>query len=82
MCIRDRASPDYVCTPFKTTLGSIMDCLEAGADTIFMSMGLCRLGYYGELQEQILRDMGYQFYFINLSEYSTGKRRYVYKRQV
>ena len=70
-----KASPDYVCTPFKTTLGSMMDCLEAGADTIFMSMGLCRLGYYGELQEQILRDMGYQFDFVNLSEYSTGKRR-------
>ena len=52
-----------------------MDCLEAGADTIFMTMGLCRLGYYGELHEQILRDMGYQFDFVNLSEYSTGKRR-------
>lgn len=68
-------SPDFVCTPFKTTLGSMMDCLEAGADTLIMTMGLCRLGYYGELQEQILRDLGYQFDFINFSEYSTGKIR-------
>lgn len=68
-------SPDFVCTPFKSTLGSMMDCLEAGADTLIMSMGLCRLGYYGELQEQILRDLGYQFDFINLSEYSTGKTK-------
>ncbi len=68
-------SPDFVCTPFKSTLGSMMDALEAGADTLVMSMGVCRLGYYGELQEQILRDMGYEFDFINLSEYSTGKSR-------
>ncbi len=68
-------SPDFICTPFKTTLGSMMDCLEAGADTLIMSMGLCRLGYYGELQEQILRDLGYQFDFVNFSEYSTGKAR-------
>ncbi|GFI62245.1 hypothetical protein IMSAG049_01421 [Clostridiales bacterium] len=68
-------SPDFVCTPFKSTLGSMMDALEAGADTLFMTMGLCRLGYYGELQEQILRDMGYEFEFINFSEYSTGKKR-------
>lgn len=70
-----RYSPDYVCTPFKSTLGSMIDALEAGADTLVMAMGLCRLGYYAELQEQILRDLGYQFEMINLSEYSTGKNR-------
>ena len=68
-------SPDYVCTPFKTTLGSMMDALEAGADTLIMVMGLCRLGYYAELQEQVLRDLGYEFDFINLAQYSTGKKR-------
>jgi hypothetical protein len=68
-------SPDFVCTPFKTTLGSMIESLEAGADTIIMSYGVCRLGYYGELQEQILRDLGYEFDFINLEEYSTGKKR-------
>ena len=61
-------SPDYVCTPFKTTLGSMMDALEAGADTLIMVMGLCRLGYYAELQEQVLRDLGYEFDFINLAQ--------------
>ena len=41
-------SPDYVCTPFKTTLGSMMDALEAGADTLYNGNGsvpfrlLCR----------------------------------------
>ncbi len=67
-----RYSPEFVCTPFKSTLGSMIDALEAGADTLVMVMGLCRLGYYGELQEQIIRDLGYQFEMINLSEYATG----------
>lgn len=68
-------SPDFVCTPFKTLLGSLIEALEAGADTLIMSYGLCKLGYYGELQEQILRDMGYDFEFINLTEYNTGKKK-------
>ncbi|MGN0159572.1 MAG: hypothetical protein ACI39W_10670 [Brotaphodocola sp.] len=38
-----------------------------------MTFGICRLGYYGELQEEVLRSLGFEFDFINLSEYSTGK---------
>lgn len=68
-----RYSPDFVCTPFKTCLGSMIEALESGADTLVMSHGLCRLGYYGELMEQILRDLGYSFDFINLAQYSGSK---------
>lgn len=68
-------SPDFVCTPFKTILGSMIESLEAGADTLLMTHGLCRLGYYGELLEQILRDLGYQFDFINLSDYDMSKKK-------
>ncbi len=68
-----RYSPESVCTPFKSTLGSMIDALEAGADTLVMTMGVCKLGYYGELQERIIRDLGYEFEMVNLSEYSTGK---------
>ena len=68
-------SPDFVCTPFKTVLGSMIESLEAGADTLLMTHGLCRLGYYGELLEQILRDLGYHFDFINLSEYDMRKKK-------
>ena len=70
-----RNSPDLVCTPFKTTLGSMIEALEAGADTIIMVPGACRLNYFGELQEQILRDLGYSFDFFNLSIYNTGRMR-------
>lgn len=66
-------APDMVCTPFKTILGSMIEALEAGADTLIMVFGYCRLGYYGELAETILRDLGYEFDYLNLAEYTTGK---------
>lgn len=68
-------SPDAVCAPFKSSLGSLIEALDAGADTLIMTYGLCRLGYYGELQEQILRDLGYEFEMVNLSQYTTGKKK-------
>lgn len=70
-------SPDFVCTPFKTCLGSMIEALESGADTLIMTHGLCRLGYYGELMELILRDLGYTFDFINLAQYSGSKKSWL-----
>ena len=32
--IGSRYSPDYVCAPFKSTLGSMIDALEAGAEDL------------------------------------------------
>ena len=77
--IGSKYSPDFVCTPFKTLLGNMIEALEAGADTLVMVHGICKLGYYGELQEQILRDLGYDFNFINLAEYDTGRLRDLFK---
>lgn len=59
-------SPEFVCTPFKYTLGSFIEALEKGADTLIQMGGGCRYGYYYELQEQILKDLGYEFTLINL----------------
>lgn len=72
-------SPDFVCTPFKILLGNMIEALEAGADTLLMVYGICKLGYYGELQEQILRDLGYEFEFVNFSDYDTGKKKDLFK---
>ena len=65
--IGEQNSTDYVCTPFKHILGDYVEALEAGADILVQFGGPCRLGYYGELQEAILRDMGYQFDMLNFS---------------
>ncbi len=61
-----KESPEYICLPFKTTLGNYIKSIEAGADTIVItgSCGPCRFGYYGPLQKQILKDLGYDVDFI------------------
>lgn len=73
MALGEKLAPDMVCTPFKTILGSMIEALEAGADTLIMTMGYCRLGYYGELAESILREQGYTFDYVNFAEYTTGR---------
>jgi predicted nucleotide-binding protein (sugar kinase/HSP70/actin superfamily) len=62
-------SPETACLPFKLTLGSMIEALELGADTIIMlgNYGPCRFGYYHKLQETILRDLGYHFQMITES---------------
>lgn len=59
-------SPDFVCMPFKYTLGTYIESLELGANILVQLGGGCRYGYYFELQEQILKDLDYEFTFINL----------------
>lgn len=54
-------SPNFVCTPFKYTLGTMIECLDMGADTLIQMGGGCRYGYYSELQEEILKKLGYNF---------------------
>ncbi len=61
-----RYSPETACLPFKTTLGNFIQALGAGADTILTcgGQGPCRLGYYANIQRDILRDLGYKFSMI------------------
>ena len=63
-----RYAPDSVCAPFKLNLGCFLECIDAGADTLIQTGGTCRLGYYGELHEQILRDLGKDVRFVNFAE--------------
>ena len=60
-------SADDVCTPFKHMMGDWIEALELGADILVQVGGPCRLGYYGEVQESILRSMGYEFTMLNFS---------------
>lgn len=60
-------SNDFVCAPFKHILGDYLEALELGADVLVQFTGPCRLGYYGEVQESILRDLGYDFRMLNFA---------------
>jgi predicted nucleotide-binding protein (sugar kinase/HSP70/actin superfamily) len=55
-------SPEFVCFPFKATLGDFKNALDKGADILVMAIdcGPCRFGFYASVQERILRDMGYK----------------------
>lgn len=66
-------SPDFVCTPFKYNLGNYLEAIEKGADTLIQTGGVCRLGYYGELHEQILKDLGHDVIFVNMAKADYSK---------
>jgi len=63
-----RYSPEFVCTPFKITLGTFIEGLERGATILGMGgcNAYCRFGYYWPVQKLILEDLGYKFRFIPL----------------
>lgn len=73
-------SPEFVCTPFKYTLGTYIETLEKGANIIFQFGGGCRYGYYFELQEQILKDLGYEFKYVNLVTKGVTNGKEIYKK--
>lgn len=59
-------SPNFVCNPFKYTLGTLIETINNGANVLIQLGGGCRYGYYYELQKQIIKDIGYDIKYINL----------------
>jgi len=61
-------SPEGLCIPFKLTLGNMIEAAELGADTMIMAggYGICRLGNYAQIQEQVLHDLGYKAEVVQL----------------
>ena len=72
-------SPEFVCTPFKYTLGTILEVIEKGANVVVQLGGGCRYGYYHELQRIILDDLGYDVKFINLITAGSADIKYIIK---
>lgn len=73
-----KVSPEFACLPLKINIGNFIEGLEAGADTIVMAggHGPCRFGYYGIVEERILRDLGYDFKFLMLEPFNDGIRQF------
>lgn len=59
-------SPDFVCVPFKYNLGNFIETINQGANVLIQAGGGCRYGYYAEVQEKILKDLGYNFELYSL----------------
>lgn len=68
LALGSKYSPDSVCAPFKFMLGNYIEAIEAGANVLVSVGGLCRLGYYGELHEEIVKDLGYNVRFVNFAQ--------------
>ena len=54
-----RHAPESACLPLKVNLGNFLEAKEQGADTIVMAGGVgpCRIGYYAQVQREVLRDI-------------------------
>lgn len=57
-------SSDMFCFPYKVTLGSYMEYLEAGANTLlsYDTKGTCRFTLYNQLHDFTLKKLGYKDY--------------------
>jgi len=69
-----RYSPDFVCAPFKYNLGNFIEALDAGANVLLQTGTGCRFAYYGEVQKQILQDLGYDFTMLCLARENARPR--------
>ncbi|MBC8014977.1 MAG: hypothetical protein H7X79_04455 [Sporomusaceae bacterium] len=66
MDLGTKYAPEMACLPFKIMLGNFIESLEQGADTVITcgGVGPCRLGYYAEVQKNILKELGFEFELI------------------
>ena len=68
IALGSKNSPDTVCVPFKYNLGNFIEALDKGATVLFQAGGGCRYRYYAEVQETILKDLGYNFTMYQIIE--------------
>ncbi len=71
-------SPNDACLPFKYTLGNFIEALNLGANILIQAGGGCRYRYYGEVQEAILKELGYDFKLYQLSNSDKRNIREIY----
>lgn len=67
-----------MCLPFKVFIGNYIESIERGADTIVItgSCGPCRYGLYSLVQEDILKDLGYDVDLIVIDALREGYREF------
>lgn len=75
-------APEFVCLPFTVTLGQMRWLLDRGATHILQvgGKGKCRLGWYGQIQEQLLRRLGYDFEMIIIDSPLPFRERWAHFR--
>lgn len=72
-------SPEFACFPYKVLLGTYIEAIEKGADTILTSggSGPCRAGLYAQIQEKTLKSLGYDVDFIVFDDFQRSPKRFI-----
>lgn len=72
-----RHSPECACYPLKINMGNYLEAAKRGANTVLMvgGIGPCRLGYYAEVQREVLRDLGADMRMVVLEPPARGWRQ-------
>jgi predicted nucleotide-binding protein (sugar kinase/HSP70/actin superfamily) len=73
-------SPEAMCAPFKYMLGSYIEAIEAGANILIGLGGFCRLDFFPELHENIIKSLGYDIKFINFAQIKTTNLKGFYDK--
>ncbi len=70
-------APEFACFPLKVMLGTYIEAIEQGADTIVSSggHGPCRAGFYGELHQKVLQSLKYDVDFVIFDSVFDNPRR-------
>ncbi|MEW6521963.1 MAG: CoA protein activase [Bacillota bacterium] len=69
-----RYSPEFACYPLKLNLGNFLEARELGAEAVVMGGGTgpCRFGYYAQVQDKILRSLGFPLRMVVLEPPQEG----------
>ena len=73
-------SPEFVCHPFKVTLGEFINMYQKyGIDTFVQAIdcGPCRFGFYAPVQERIMKDMGMDVNIISIQQHDLTNFEFV-----
>lgn len=72
-------SPEFACFPFKAIMGSYIEACEMGAEVIVTSggHGPCRAGFYSEIHERVLNELGYEVEMIVFDAFSRNKDKFM-----
>ncbi len=69
-----RNAPESACLPLKINIGNYLEAAEKDAEAVLMAGGIgpCRFGFYGYVQQEILRDMGSDLQMLILEPPASG----------
>ncbi|MCD7780223.1 MAG: hypothetical protein LUH05_06075 [Candidatus Gastranaerophilales bacterium] len=72
-------SPEFACFPYKILMGTYIEGLENGADTIVTSggSGPCRAGLYYEIHKKTLENLGYNPEIIVFDDFGRSPQTFI-----